>query len=205
MCFAARRAPANSLASLALLILAALALEGCGHQSGSREEEYSKNNPKAAAQEPVGKFAGRVTVDGATEVGTSQLFIFLSDPQHLEKPMKYVARCQPENGSFEFMTYFPGDGVPLGKYVVGFVALHPVAKAAGGGGPAGGPIPLRGPDSLKNLYNDPDKNKDIKEFAVEVTQPGRTDYEFNLTVAGKDPGVTGPHSVKSMANSPSDF
>src|SRR5580693_7563436 len=101
MCFAARRAPANSLTSLALLMLAALALEGCG-QSGSREEEYSKNNPKAAAQEPVGKFAGRVTVDGVTEVGTDQLFIFLSDPQHLEKPSKYVARCSPE-GNFEFM------------------------------------------------------------------------------------------------------
>jgi hypothetical protein len=130
------------------------------------------------------------------------LFIFLSDPQHLEKPAKYVARCQPENGSFEFMTYFPGDGVPLGKYIVGFVALHAVQKA---GGPVGGPAPYRGPDGLKNLYNNPDKNKDIKEFVVEVTQPGRTDYEFNLTVAGKDPGVTGPHSVKSMGNAPSDF
>jgi hypothetical protein len=201
MCFAARRAPANSLTSLALLILTALALEGCGHQSGSREEEYSKNNPKAGAQEPVGKFAGRVTVDGATEVGANQLFIFLSDPQHLEKPSKYVARCSPE-GNFEFMTYFPGDGVPLGKYIVGFVALHAVQKA---GGPAGGPAPYRGPDGLKNLYNDPDKNKDVKEFVVEVTQPGRTDYEFNLTTSGKDAGVTGPHSVKSMGSAPSDF
>jgi hypothetical protein len=153
----------------------------------------------------VGKFSGRVTVDGGTQVGEDQLFVFLSDPQHLEKPMKYMARCQPENGSLEFTTYLPGDGVPLGKYVVGFVALHPVAKAAGGGGPAGGPVPLRGPDGLKNLYNDPDKNKDVKEFVVEVTQPGRTDYEFNLTVAGKEPARPGPHSVKSMANAPGDF
>ena len=102
------------------------------------------------------------------------------------------------------MTYFPGDGVPLGKYVVGFVALH-APKKARGGGPPGGPLPYRGPDSLKNLYNDPDKNKDIQEFVVEVTEPGRSDYEFNLTVAGKDPGVPGPHAVKSLADAPGDF
>jgi hypothetical protein len=202
MCFAARRAPADSLASLALLILAALALQGCG-QSSSRDEEYSKNNSKSQAQEPVGKFAGHVTVDGATQVGTDQLFVFLTDPQHLEKPMKYVASCNPE-GHFEFMTYFPGDGVPLGKYVVGFVALR-AAKKSTGAGPAGGPIPYRGPDGLKNLYNDTDKNKDIKEFLVEVTQPGRSDYEFTLSTAGKAEGVLGPHSVKSMASAPSDF
>jgi hypothetical protein len=197
MCFAARR----SLASLALLILAAVALEGCG-QSSSRDEEYSKNNTKAPAQEPVGKFAGHVAVDGATQLGEDQVFVFLTDPQPEKSTKKYVASCDPE-GHFEFMTYFPADGVPLGKYVVGFVALHPVKKKAGG--PAGGAIPFRGPDGLKNLYNDPDKNKDIKEFLVEVTQPGRTDYEFNLSTAGKPAGVPGPHSVKSLGSSPSDF
>ena len=201
MCFAARRAPADSLASLALLILAVLALQGCG-PGPSRVDEFAKNNAKTQALEPVGKFAGRVTVDGVTQVGTDQLIVFLSDPKHLEKPAKYFASCDPE-GNFEFTTYMPGDGVPLGKYVVGFVALRIATKKAGG--PPGGPTPLRGPDGLKNLYNDPDKNKDVKEFGVEVTQPGRTDYEFALTTTGKLPGVPGPHSVKSMANTPSDF
>jgi hypothetical protein len=42
-------------------------------------------------------------------------------------------------------------------------------------------------DGLKNLYNDPEKNKDDPNFRVEVAAPGRSDYEFNLTVAGKDP------------------
>jgi hypothetical protein len=55
------------------------------------------------------------------------------------------------------------------------------------------------------LYNDPDKNKDIPEFLVEVTQPGRTDYEFNLTVAGKDAGVPGSHAVKAVSEAPGDF
>jgi hypothetical protein len=202
MCFAARRAPADSFASLALIILAALALEGCG-QSLSREQEYLKNNSKATEQLPVGKFAGRVTVDGVTQAGKDGLFIFLTDPQHTEKPNKYSERCK-EDGSFEFMTYSPGDGVPVGKYVVGFVQLRPPKKARGFGA-TDGPIPYVGPDSLKNLYNDPDKNKDIKEFVVEVTQPGRADYEFNLTVAGKDAGVPGPRAVTKLADAPGDL
>ena len=44
-----------------------------------------------------------------------------------------------------------------------------------------------GPDGLKNLYNDPQKNRNEKEFVVEVQSPGKTDYEFALSVAGKDP------------------
>jgi len=184
-----------------LLILAAAALEGCSQKS-SREQEYSKNNPRATEQPPVGKFAGRVTVDGATPAGTEKVFVFLTDPQHPEK-WTYLTPCKPD-GSFEFMTYFPGDGVRLGKYVVGFVSLRGLTKAKGGG-PAGGPRPYRGPDGFKNLYNDPDKNKDVPEFVVEVTQPGRTDYEFNLTVAGKDAGVPGPHAVKAVSDSPGDF
>jgi len=203
MCFAARRAPAYLLTSLALLILAVVALEGCSRQT-SREQEYLKNNPKAQAQEPVAKFAGRVTVDGLPQLGTDQLFIFLTDPQHLEKPRKYLTRCNP-NGSFEFMTYFPGDGVPLGKYVVGFVAFRRDKKAGGGGGMADAPVRYRGPDGLKNLYNDPEKNKDIKDFVVEVTEPGRTDYEFNLTIAGKDAGTPGPHAVNAVGDAPADL
>ena len=201
MSFAARRAPADSPASLALLILAALALNGCGQKS-SREQEFSKNNPRATEQQPVGKFAGRVTVDGGTQVGEDQLFVFLTDPRHLEKRVN-VTPCKPD-GRFEIYDLFSRRRVPLGKYVVGFVALH-APKKVRGGGPMGGPLPYHGPDSLKNLYNDPDKNKDIQEFVVEVTEPGRKDYEFNLSVAGKDPGVPGPNALKTLADAPGDF
>jgi hypothetical protein len=197
----ARRAPAYSPASLALLTLAALALHGCGQKS-SREQEYAKNNARAAEQKPVGKFSGRVTVDGVTQVGEGQLFVFLTDPQHLEKPAN-VTPCKPD-GTFEFMTYLPGDGVPPGKYVVGFAALR-VQKKGRGAGPAGGPLQYKGPDGLKNLYNDPDKNKDIQEFLVEVTEPGRTDYEFNLAVAGKEQASPGPHALKMLADAAGDY
>ncbi len=131
------------------------------------------------------------------------MFIFLVDPQHPEQKLKYKysSLCKPD-GSFEFSTYFPGDGVPLGKYVVGFVALHPAAKKRGRADQA---VPYEGPDGLKNRYNDPDKNKDTKEFAVDVTAPGRTDYEFTLTVAGKDPGTLGEHSVKTLGEATADL
>jgi hypothetical protein len=204
MCFPARRTPAYSLPSLALLILAAVSLQGCpGQSSTAREQEFLKNNPKNAPKEAVAKFAGHVTVDGLPQLGTDQLFIFLADPQHLEpkKIAKYSTTCKPD-GSFEFMTYFPGDGVPVGKYIVGFVALRALAKL---GGRADQPVPFRGPDGLKNRYNDPDKNKDIKEFVVDVTEPGRTDYEFNLTLAGKDPGMAGEHTVKTLGEAPADL
>jgi hypothetical protein len=68
--------------------------------------------------------------------------------------------------------------------VVAFVGLHPSATR-------GRSFTRRfaGPDALTNLYNDPDKNKDTPDFMVNVQPPGRTDYEFNLTVAGKQPVV----------------
>jgi hypothetical protein len=203
MCFAARRAPAYSLPFLALLILATVGLEGCGGQNSSREQEFLKNNPKNAPQEAVAKFSGHVSVDGLPTLGSDQLFVFLADPQHFEpkKKAKYSTTVKPD-GSFEFTTYFPGDGVPPGKYIVGFVALRTGRKT---GGRADTPVPYRGPDGLKNRYNDPDKNKEMKEFAVDVTEPGRTDYEFNLTLAGKDPGTLGEHSVKSLGEAPSDL
>ena len=36
-------------------------------------------------------------------------------------------------------------------------------------------------------YNDPDKNAGKPEFHVELTPPGKTDYAFNLKVAGEQP------------------
>jgi len=54
------------------------------------------------------------------------------------------------------------------------------------------------PDGLKNLYNDPDKNAENKDFVVELEPPGRTDCQFNLDLAGKDPGTPGPKAVKQL-------
>jgi hypothetical protein len=190
MCSPARSAP--SLQCLVALFVVATALQGCSGRTSEKEaiNQFFTDNPKAKRLTPA-KFAGLVTIDGQPPERrpATRLFIMLNDLEHLQKlPTRYM-EVAPD-GSFEFMTYLAGDGVPVGKYVVQFVQLH----LPRGGGQIRGMGLARtymGPDALKNLYNDPEKNKDIKEFVVEVTQPGRTDYEFNLSVAGRDP-VTAP-------------
>ena len=58
---------------------------------------------------------------------------------------------------------------------------------------------FKGPDELKNLYNDPDKNAEIPEFKIDLKPPGIKDAHFNLTVEGKEPVTTpGPHAITSL-------
>jgi len=176
-----------------LALFVAVVLEGCSGRPTEQQavDEFFKNNPKSQAQrQDVVKFVGQVTVDGlAPPRDRSRLFVILNDPQKLEKPgrdgpTRLFTSCD-EKGNFEFTTYAKGDGVPCGKYVVTFAQLRRSSK---NGSRGGGLIQVfEGPDELKNLYNDPQKNRNEKEFAVEVQSPGKTDYEFGLSVAGKDP------------------
>jgi hypothetical protein len=170
------------------LFVLVIALPGCTRQKTAKEavDQYFKSNPEAK-RFAVARFAGTVTIDGLPpeKKWNTRLFLLLNDPQHLEKlPTRFV-EVAPD-GSFDFMTYLAGDGVPVGKYVVEFAQLQ---LPQGGSQRRGGGVAriYRAPDGLKNLYNDPEKNKDIKEFVVDVTEPGRDDYQFNLTVAGKEP------------------
>jgi hypothetical protein len=172
------------------------ALPGCTRQNTAKEavDQWFKSNPEAK-RFTVAPFAGTVTIDGLLpeRKSDSHLFILLNDPQHLEKlPTRYMEVA--DDGRFGFMTYLAGDGVPVGKYVVEFAQL---SVPRGGTLRRGGGIAriYRGPDGLKNLYNDPEKNKDIKEFLVDVTEPGRDDYQFNLSVAGKEPASPGKYSA----------
>ena len=51
-------------------------------------------------------------------------------------------------------------------------------------------------DALKNLYNDPDVNAKDEKFRLEATPPGKTDWTFDLQVAGKDSNTKpGEHAV----------
>jgi hypothetical protein len=75
------------------------------------------------------------------------------------------------------------DGAPEGSYVVLFVALkHSLLGRQQG---------YHEPDALQNRYNDPDKNAANPEFKVDVKPPGKTDYNFDLKLAGTDPGSPG--------------
>ncbi len=168
----------------------AAALPGCSRQKTASEalEEYFQSHPQVK-RATLARFAGHVTVDGQPpeKGGDYRLFLLLNDPQHLQKlPMPYTTVA--DDGSFSFMTYLAGDGVPVGKYVVEFVQLHlPHQRGRQGGGVARIYV---GPDKLMNLYNDPEKNLNDSTFVVEVQPPGRDDYEFNLSVAGKDSVAT---------------
>jgi hypothetical protein len=189
----ARRAPSFECL-LAFLVLAA-ALQGCSQQKSGKEavDQYFNSNPDAK-RATVARFAGNVTIDGQPpeKGGDYKLFILLNDPEHPQKlPTRYMEVA--DDGSFAFMTYLAGDGVPLGKYVVEFVQLHlPRQRQRQGSGVARTYV---GPDKLNNLYNDPERNKNIPEFVVEVAEPGRTDYSFNLSVAGKDAASPGKFSA----------
>jgi hypothetical protein len=191
-CFA-RRAP--SLKCLLAFLVLSAALQGCSEKKSGKEavDQYFKSNPDAK-RATLARFAGNVTIDGQPpeKGGDSKLFLLLNDPQNLQKlPTRFTE--VNDDGNFEFMTYLAGDGVPVGKYVVEFVQLHlPRGRGRQGSGVARTYV---GPDKLKNLYNDPEKNKNVPEFMVDVAEPGRTDYQFNLSVAGKDAASPGKLSA----------
>jgi hypothetical protein len=90
-------------------------------------------------------------------------------------------------------SYERGDGVPTGSYVVLFAELIPTPLMATKRSKG-----LRGPDGLMNLYNDPDRNKQDVQFKIDITPPGKSDYAFDLKVAGKEAATPGPHAVTEI-------
>ncbi|HET6325910.1 MAG TPA: hypothetical protein VFG04_14630 [Planctomycetaceae bacterium] len=166
---------------LFVVAICSLALAGCGRSVDREEQAYRDTG---LTRVPVGQVSGVVTIDGAAPAPFT--LVMLADPQ---KPDAAVLRaiCDSE-GRFAFTSYDSGDGVPPGKYVVLFAQFN-VGRPLGTFEP---------PDLMKNLYNDPDKNASNPEFQVTVELPGRTDYHFNLTVAGEPPSAPGPHAVTEV-------
>jgi hypothetical protein len=139
------------------------------------------------------------------------VFVILTNPQHLDENAhsdrpKLYAGCD-EQGHFAFGTYDRDDGVVAGKYVVTFVELHVpgLAQVTTQGrfkapvGQVGARKAYTGPDELKNLYNDPDKNQKEEKFSLDLQPPGKADYDFDLAVAGKDTAAPGPNAVTKIA------
>jgi len=172
--------------------LALLAM-GCngGTQSASQALEHVyKENPQLKRLD-LAKFAGRVTVDGQPPAARTAILVILNDAKKpwpdQSKTIQNFTVCLPD-GAFQFSTSLGGDGTLAGSYVVTFAQLHPKGKRG-----------LFPPDELKNLYNDPEINAKKPEFLVELTPPGKTDYEFNLKVAGEEPITKpGPHAVTKV-------
>jgi hypothetical protein len=172
-------------------VLLALMVGGCSrHESADQALDRAMQEANQTRDE-VAKFGGKVTIDGQRPVleRGKALVVILYDPK---KPppnrqiMPRTARCRPD-GSFAFNTYGADDGAPVGRYIVLFAELQP---AKGG---------FRGPDGLMNLYNDPEKNDKIPEFQLDLTAPGKSDWTFDLAVAGKEAiEKPGPHAATGI-------
>ncbi len=161
----------------------AVFLAGCvGRESAERQVERRRKEYNERAENHA-KFAGTVTVDNQTPAVDPRhaLLLMLYDPKQPAteaRPPRYAV--VQNDGTFKFGQ----GGVPPGSYVALFAELQ-----------RGRPGSFRGPDLLKNLYNDPDKNQNVENFKVEIPASGKT-QTFNLEVAGKD-AVTprGAHSI----------
>jgi hypothetical protein len=177
--------------STLLIVIAVAWAAGCSRQSA--DDSVNKVLKETGQQRAdVFPLAGKVTIDGhapnTRPGGGQKVIVILTDPAKPEAPVsgRPKAICQP-NGDFSFNMYGTGDGVVAGKYVVAIVELK-FDKRKG----------YIGPDGLKNLYNDPDKNATMDGFVIEHKAPGKTDYVFNLEVAGHDAETPGPHSVTTF-------
>jgi hypothetical protein len=174
-----------------LAALAALSLlsAGCSKTQSTQDAVDAQLKELNTTKSNLAKFAGKVTIDGQPPTFTrgQVLLVILYDQKNPDKNKTPLYAACKKDGSFEFYRYVAGDGVPVGSYVVLFAGLK--ANRAKG---------LIQPDALKNLYDDPDKNAQNKDFVAEVAPPGRTDYDFNLDIAGKDPATPGPHAVTQI-------
>jgi hypothetical protein len=169
----------RSYRRLAACVALALLAGGCGESADQAEARRKKENK--LPEQILIKFSGKVTIDGQPPQldADHRLLIFLFDPKSPPphgRPPRYTD-CQ-KDGSFQF-----GQGVVPGSYVVLFAEFKP-----------GRPGVFHGPDALKNLYNDPDKNAARDGFKVDLSSTGKT-QDFNLEVAGKEAETPGPSAV----------
>lgn len=169
---------ASSVSLSVCAFIVTLSLAGCSKQQNAEQaldKALSDAGQKRGGVFPLG---GTVTIDGQVpkfEFPNQRLYVVLNDVKAPDAPVANRRRvaCDP-GGNFSFRTYTQGDGVPAGTYVVTFAVLRDVRKHG-----------LEGPDGLNNLYNDPEKNANNAEFKIEHQAPGKSDYRFNLAVAGQ--------------------
>ena len=178
----------------AAFLLLSMVAAGCSGASQSADQALGNAlQATGGTKGGVAKFSGKVTIDGKEPgaMGRVRTLVILWDRKSTKGNANppYVA-CT-EDGHFEFTTYDAGDGVTPGSYIVCFLQLPGSFRFGGNSG-------WRGEDGLKNLFNDPDTNKENKQFIVDIAPPGKTDWEFNLEIAGKEPGAPAPNSVTQL-------
>jgi hypothetical protein len=185
-----RHRPGHHLPSVRRLLGIALAslgvvAVGCNTSPSTNQRLADAYQESGIKPVPLFPLAGKVTIDNEapTPKAPASLLIVAYD---VSKPDSRAAEhafggAAPD-GSFEF----PG-GLPPGKYVMLFAELQ--SRHIKG---------FRGADGLHNLYNDPEVNANKPEFVIDHQAPGKTDYKFNLTVAGETPpAAPGPKALVS--------
>jgi hypothetical protein len=152
---------------------------------------------KASGQskKEVVPLSGTLTIDGHAPDADGKadfkhrIVLVAHSADNLDAPLSGLAKatCKP-NGEFAFSMYGGDkDGLPSGKYVLTIAKLLFERKKG-----------YVGPDRLKNLYNDPEKNAKIPEFVIDLQPPGKTDYVIDLQVEGRDPVTPGPKAVTTL-------
>jgi hypothetical protein len=176
----------RSLARLSAIAAACLCVvgAGCTRTPNSAERLKAAYESSGMTQVTVYPLAGTVTVDHAAPTFKSRrelIVVMAYDTAKSDKPVTENAFVTVlTDGSFAF----PDGGLPPGKYVMLFAQLQ-LNKREG----------WHGPDALKNLYNDPDVNSKKAEFLIEHQAPGKTDYVFDLSVAGQTAAQPGPKAL----------
>jgi hypothetical protein len=180
-------APVTQIAVIG--IACALVAVGCDSRPSTAERIKQAREESHLSSVTVFPLAGRVTVDSqplSLKSKRAALVVMAYDASRpnaatIEQPF-VMAR---EDGSFEFSD----GGLPPGKYVMLFAELDRKKKNTRLG------------DGLKNLYNDPDVNGKKPEFTINHEAPGKTDYAFNLNLAGETPPAQpGPKALIKLPN-----
>jgi hypothetical protein len=155
---------------------ACLVLVGCNRTPSTAERVKQAYESSGLTRVDLYPLAGTVTVDNAPPSIKAKKTAIVAMAYNLSKTDVPVDQNSwvtvQSDGSFAF----PDGGLPPGKYVMLFAQLQ-LHKKRG----------WHGPDGLKNLYNDPDVNSKKTEFLVDHDKPGKTDYRFNLNLAGETP------------------
>jgi hypothetical protein len=186
-----RQEPFVVLGRLSLLVAIVALCGGCSTRQ-SADESLNKALANAGQiRQKVYPLAGRITIDGAPphiEKPANKIVVMLNDPLKPDAPIgERPFAVVDSHGAFAFETYFNGDGVEPGKYVVTFAMLRKKGRKG-----------FVGPDQLNNLYNDPEQNSKDPDFVIVHQAPGKTSYAFNLEVAGKEPATAQPHALTEI-------
>ena len=156
---------------------------GSGERTTAQTAPAQTNTAQTETPRHPFPLAGKVTIDGRAPGDGGTVIVRLNGNVG-GKVEPDCAFCKPD-GTFRFE-----GGHSPGRFVITIAQLRHRKRVEW--------TQYVGPDELKNLYNDPDKNARRPEFVIRHAAPGKTDYRFDLKVAGVAPVPAGPRALKHV-------